>query len=79
MRDIGYTKQLLATVVPASFSITEVISGGNLMAATIAAGLAVLAGRWALKKQRLQAETAEIDKQIAELKLQRALDENVTK
>lgn len=75
MRNLGYIPQLVATVVPAGFSITEVLSGGNLAAATIATGLAIAAGRWALKKQRLQAETAEIDKQIAELRLQRALDE----
>jgi hypothetical protein len=74
-RDWSYFKQLLAVALPAGISFTEVVSGGNLMAASIAAGLAVAAGRWALKKQKAQAETADLEKQIAEIKLQKLLNE----
>jgi hypothetical protein len=70
----SYPLQLIATAIPAGITIEQVLNGGNLLLATAAALLAILAGRWALRKQRLQAETAEIDKQIAELKLQREMD-----
>ena len=70
----SYPVQLLATVIPSAITIEQVISGGNLLLATVAALLAILAGRWALRKQRTQAETAELDKQRAELQLQRELD-----
>lgn len=70
----AYFSRLLATALPAGFSIEQVISGGNLLLATIAALLAVLAGRWAIRKTRLEAETAEINKTIAELALARELD-----
>jgi AmiR/NasT family two-component response regulator len=73
-RDWSYFKQLVAVALPAGISFTEVVSGGNLVAASLAAALAVAAGRWALKKQRLQAETADLEKQIAEIKLQKLLD-----
>lgn len=70
----GYPFQVLAIVAPAALSIKEVVSGGNILLATAAALLAVLAGRWALRKQRLEAETAAINKEIAELKLRKELN-----
>lgn len=69
-----YGLQATLTAVPAAVTVTEVISGGNLLLATIAALLAILAGRWAIRRQRLDAETAQINKQIAEYKLQRERD-----
>ena len=73
-----YVAQVIAVVTPAGFSVAEVISGGNLLLATVAALLAVLAGRWALRKQHTEAESAELHKQIAELQLQRELDRQRT-
>lgn len=64
-----YALQATAVVAPASVSVIEVIKGGNLLLASAAALLALLAGR-----QRTEAETAELNKQIAELQLQRELD-----
>jgi hypothetical protein len=73
-----YAVQVLATAVPSAVTINEVVSGGNLLLATAAALLAVLAGRWALRKQRIEARTAELNLQIAEYKLQRELDHQRT-
>ncbi len=70
----AYVLRALATVVPAGLSIEQVVSGGNLLLAFVAAVLAVLAGRWALRKTRLEAETAELNKERAEIELQAALD-----
>lgn len=69
-----YFRQLLAVTLPAGFSVEQVLTGGNLLLALLAGLLAVLAGLWAYRKQRTLYETAELDKQIAELKLQRELD-----
>lgn len=69
----NYLRQLLAVTVPATVSVEQALTGGNLLLATLAGILAVLAGVWAYRKQRTLAEVAELDKQIAELKLQREL------
>lgn len=68
-----YSLQAIAVVVPAFVSIKEVLTGGNLILATIAGALAVGAGVWAYRKQRTQAETALLEKLKAELEYTEAL------
>ncbi len=74
-----YYARCLATIIPAGVTIEQVISGGNLLLATCAGLLAVLAGRWALRKQRLEAEVAELKKQQAELELAAEYERQRTK
>lgn len=74
----AYCPRAIATALPAGLSVEQVVTGGNLILATIAALLAVLAGRWALRKTRLEAETAELNKARAELELQRELGRGAT-
>lgn len=74
--DSSYLRQAVAVTVPATISVEQVLSGGNLVLATLAGLLAVLAGIWAYRKQRTLAQVAELDKQIAELKLQRELNKS---
>lgn len=70
----SYFRQAIAVTVPATISVEQVLTGGNLLLATLAGILAVLAGVWAYRKQRTMAEEAQIRKEIAELELQRELD-----
>lgn len=72
--DSHYARQVIAITVPATISVEQVLTGGNLILATLAGIMAVLAGVWAYRKQRTLAETAELDKHRAELLLQRELD-----
>lgn len=72
--DASYLRQAIAVTVPATISVEQVLSGGNLLLATAAGLLAIAAGCWAYRKQKTLAQVAELDKQIAELKLQRELD-----
>lgn len=70
----SYPKQLLAVIVPAGISVEQVLKGGNLLLAFFAGVLAVIAGYWAYRKQRTQAEKAEIELAEAEARYQRELD-----
>ncbi len=72
--DPHYARQVIAITIPATVSVEQVLTGGNLLLATAAGMLAVGAGVWAYRKQRILAEIAELDKQRAEFRLQRELE-----
>lgn len=72
--DSHYARQVVAVTVPATISVEQVLSGGNLVLATVAGIFAALAGLWAYRKQKTLAEMAEMEKHMAELRLQRELE-----
>lgn len=74
--DTLYLRQLLAVTIPATVTIEQVLSGGNLLLATAAGLLAILAGVWAYRKQKTLSQVADMQKQIMELKLQRELNKD---
>lgn len=71
---MSYGTQATLVAVPASVSVTEALTGGNLVLASVAGLLAVFAGVWAYRKQKTQTETAQLQKLKAELEYQEALN-----